>query len=70
MNTNTKRWSVEWIDNEGDSIVEHVDTTDDGMATILTEMASRGFNPTAHDLSAPSEPLRDDVLSFDERKSS
>jgi len=51
-----KTWTVEYIDDDGDSVVEQVQATDDRMAELLIEMSVSGLNPMAHDLS-PQSPV-------------
>ena len=51
-----KTWTVEYVDNEGDSIIEQIQATDGKMAELLVEMAASGLSPVAHDLS-PQSPV-------------
>jgi hypothetical protein len=51
-----KTWTVEYVDDEGDSVVQQVQATDERMAELLMEMAASGLHPVAHDLS-PQSPV-------------
>jgi hypothetical protein len=60
-----RRWSVEYVDAEGDVVVKHVDATAADMGAILEGMWDQGLNPSANDLSPPG-PEQPAVLCFDD----